>query len=49
MKTLGLNPTVEDSLQLSYGLKKLKVGDLFELPLTEDMEREAVKVDEQVC
>ena len=38
MKTLGLEPTAESSQKLARGLKNLRVGDLFELGLTDKME-----------
>ena len=49
MKTLGLEPTAETSQKLAHGLKNLRVGDLFELGLTDKMEAEAVSVSENVA
>jgi isopropylmalate/homocitrate/citramalate synthase len=48
MKTLGLEPTAESSHRLALGLKNLRVGDLFELGLTDEMEAEAVAVNEKI-
>lgn len=49
MKTLGLEPTAESSQRLAHGLKNLRVGDLFELGLTDRMEAEAVNVAENIA
>jgi isopropylmalate/homocitrate/citramalate synthase len=49
MKTLGLDPTLESSQKLAHGLKNLRVGDLFELGLTDKMEAEAVAVTENLA
>jgi isopropylmalate/homocitrate/citramalate synthase len=49
MKTLGLEPTPESSQRLAHGLKNLRVGDLFELGLTDKMEAEAVSVTENIA
>ncbi len=49
MKTLGLEPTPESSQQLARGLKNLRVGDLFEMGLTDQMEAEAVSVTENIA
>jgi len=49
MKTLGLEPTAESSQRLAQGLKNLRVGDLFELGLTDKMEAEAVSVTENLA
>ena len=48
MKTLGLDPTPETSQKLAHGLKNLRVGDLFELGLTDKLEAEAVLASEKV-
>lgn len=48
MKTLGLDPTVESSRKLATGLKNLRVGDLFELGLTDRLEAEAVSSAENL-
>lgn len=49
MKTLGLDPTADSSQKLARGLKNLRVGDLFELGLTDKMEAEAVTVTENLA
>jgi len=49
MKTLGLEPTTESSQKLAHGLKNLRVGDLFELGLSDRMEAEAVSVTESIA
>ncbi|HYB03272.1 MAG TPA: 2-isopropylmalate synthase [Nitrososphaerales archaeon] len=49
MKTLGLEPTLESSQKLARGLKNLRVGDLFELGLTDKMEAEAVSITENLA
>ena len=49
MKTLGLEPTPEASQKLARGLKNLRVGDLFELGLTDRMEAEAVSTAENLA
>ncbi len=48
MKTLGLDPTPEMSQKLAHGLKNLRIGDLFELGLTDKLEAEAVTASERV-
>jgi 2-isopropylmalate synthase len=48
MRILGLEPNGEDAKMLAQGLKNLKKGDLFELDLTEDLEREALRVEEEI-
>lgn len=48
MKTLGLEPTPEMSQKLAHGLKNLRIGDLFELGLTDKLEAEAVTASERV-
>jgi 2-isopropylmalate synthase len=48
MKTLGLDPTPETSQKLARGLKNLRIGDLFELGLTDRLEAEAVSASEKV-
>jgi hypothetical protein len=45
MRTLGLEPTLETSQKLAQGLKNLRMGDLFELELSERLAAEAVKVE----
>ncbi|MGA2875664.1 MAG: 2-isopropylmalate synthase [Nitrososphaerales archaeon] len=49
MKTLGLEPTLETSQKLANGLKNLRIGDLFELGLTDKLEAEAVSASEKVA
>ncbi len=49
MKTLGLEPTLETSQKLAHGLKNLRIGDLFELGLTDKLEAEAVSASEKVA
>ena len=48
MKTLGLEPTADASQRLAHGLKNLRSGDLFELELSDRMEAEAVRVEENL-
>lgn len=48
MKLLGLTPNSEDAAQITKGLKSLRTGDLFELELSKEMEREIVQVDERL-
>ncbi|MDG6922722.1 MAG: 2-isopropylmalate synthase, partial [Nitrososphaerota archaeon] len=48
MKTLGLDPTPETSQKLAHGLKNLRMGDLFELGLTDKLEAEAVSTSEKL-
>ena len=49
MKTLGLEPTLETSQKLAQGLKNLRVGDLFELGLTDKLQAEAIRADERIA
>jgi 2-isopropylmalate synthase len=49
MKTLGLEPTQETSQKLAQGLKNLRVGDLFELGLTDKLQAEAIRADERIA
>ncbi len=49
MKTLGLEPSTELSQKLALGLKNLRVGDLFELGLTDKLEAEAVNATENIA
>lgn len=42
LRTLGLEPTPETSQKLAHGLKNLRIGDLFELVLTDELEAKAV-------
>jgi hypothetical protein len=46
MKLLGLNPTAGDAQTVAKGLKSLRCGDLFELELSEELEREVAMIDE---
>ena len=48
LKVLGLNPSLEDSINLAQGLKSLHKGDLFELVMTDELESKAVRVDEEI-
>jgi len=48
LRTLGIEPTQETSQKIAQGLKNLRVGDLFELELTDDLEAEAVKAEEKL-
>ncbi|MEM4297699.1 MAG: 2-isopropylmalate synthase [Nitrososphaerota archaeon] len=48
LRVLGLNPRLEDAEAVAKGLKSLRCGDLFELTLTEELEKEAVRLDESV-
>lgn len=48
MKTLGLDPTPEMSQKLAHGLKSLRIGDLFELGLTDKLEAEAIAASERL-
>ena len=47
MRTLGLEPSPEASQKLAQGLKNLRIGDLFELGLTDRLEAEAVRSEER--
>ncbi len=49
LKTFGLEPTPETSQRLAQGLKNLRIGDLFELGLTDKLEAEAVSSSEKVA
>jgi 2-isopropylmalate synthase len=49
MKTLGLDPTPETSQRLAHGLKNLRVGDLFELGLSNKLEAEALSAAEKIA
>jgi isopropylmalate/homocitrate/citramalate synthase len=49
MRTLGLDPTPETSQKLAQGLKNLRIGDLFELGLTDKLEAEAVTASENLA
>ena len=49
LKTLGLEPTLESSQKLAQGLKNLRLGDLFELGLTDRLEAEAVRSEEKLA
>jgi 2-isopropylmalate synthase len=48
LRLLGLTPTAPDALRIAQTLKQLRVGDLFELNLSETMEAEAVAVEERL-
>ena len=43
LKILGLIPSPENAERLAWGLKKMRLGDLFELTLTEELELQAAK------
>ena len=49
LRTLGLEPTKEMSQRLAQGLKNLRLGDLFELGLTEKLEAEAVRSEQKLA
>ena len=48
MNLLGLQPNAEDAVRLTNGLKNLRMGDLFELELSEDMEKKLLNVEDSV-
>jgi 2-isopropylmalate synthase len=48
LKVLGLSPNADEAIKFSQGLKNMRVGDLFELNLTDDLEAQAVEADELV-
>ncbi|GBC75456.1 2-isopropylmalate synthase [archaeon HR06] len=48
MKILGLDPNPELAIKLAKGLKDLRIGDLFEIEFSEDLEREVLKVDSMI-
>ncbi|MEM4312109.1 MAG: 2-isopropylmalate synthase [Nitrososphaerales archaeon] len=45
MKILGLEPNPDLAIKLAQGLKNLRIGDLFEIELSQELESEALKVD----
>ncbi len=45
LSLLGLNPSPEETKRLSLGLKELAKGDLFELDLTDELERRILEAD----
>jgi len=45
LSLLGLNPSPEETKRLSLGLKELAKGDLFELDLTDVLERRILEAD----
>lgn len=47
LRVLGLNPSMEEAVKLAQGLKRLRCGDLFELSLSEELEGEALKVEDK--
>ena len=47
LRVLGLNPSMEEAVKLAQGLKRLRCGDLFELNLSEELEGEALKVEDK--
>ncbi|MGQ9469368.1 MAG: homocitrate synthase/isopropylmalate synthase family protein [Nitrososphaerales archaeon] len=47
LHVLGLNPSMEEAVKLAQGLKRLRCGDLFELSLSEELEGEALKVEDK--
>ena len=49
MRALGLDPTPETSQKLAHGLKNLRMGDLFELGLTDKLEAEAVSSSDRIA
>ncbi|MEM3509967.1 MAG: 2-isopropylmalate synthase [Nitrososphaerales archaeon] len=48
LKLLGLEPDEKDALNAARGLKNLMCGDLFEVELTDEMERLILELDEAV-
>jgi 2-isopropylmalate synthase len=48
LRLLGLTPTASDAMRIAQTLKQLRVGDLFELNLSETLEAEAVAVEERL-
>jgi isopropylmalate/homocitrate/citramalate synthase len=48
MKMFGLAPKSEDAERLMKGLKDLRTGDLFELELSKEMEREIVQTEDRL-
>ncbi|MHB8567485.1 MAG: homocitrate synthase/isopropylmalate synthase family protein [Nitrososphaerales archaeon] len=48
LKTLGIEPTPDTSQKLALGLKNLRLGDLFQLGLTDKLEAEAVRSEEKL-
>lgn len=49
LRTLGIEPTKEMSQRLAQGLKNLRLGDLFELGLTDKLEAEAVRSEQKLA
>lgn len=49
LRTLGIEPTAEMSQRLAHGLKNLRLGDLFELGLTDKLEAEAVRSEQKLA
>jgi 2-isopropylmalate synthase len=47
LRVLGLNSNMEEAVKLAQGLKRLRCGDLFELSLSEELEGEALKVEDK--
>ncbi|MEM2872993.1 MAG: 2-isopropylmalate synthase [Nitrososphaerales archaeon] len=47
LHVLGLNSSMEEAVKLAQGLKRLRCGDLFELSLSEELEGEALKVEDK--
>jgi 2-isopropylmalate synthase len=47
LRVLGLNPSMDEAVKLAQGLKRLRLGDLFELNLSEELEGEALKVEDK--
>ncbi len=45
MKLLGLSPNSMDAAKITQGLKNLRIGDLFELKLTQEMEGTLIDVE----
>jgi len=47
LRLLGLNSSMEEAVKFAQGLKRLRCGDLFELSLSEELEEEALKVEDK--
>ena len=48
LRTLGVEPTHDTSQRLAKGLKNLRRGDLFDLELSDNLETEAIKSEENL-
>jgi len=48
MSLLGLDPNPKDAVKLTKGLKNLRTGDLFELELSDKMEKQLIEIEKNL-